>query len=285
MRLTYDDVPGPWPRSRLFGIRVDLPTLDGAVTALLEAAAQGTRARVVFLNAHCVNVAFRDWAYWHALEQATHRFADGAGMRLAARVAGRAYIDNVNGTDLFPLLCERAAQSGTALYLLGAEPGVADETARRMTARYPGLVIAGTSDGFGQRHPSERELLRAIDQSGAQIVLVALGVPLQEKWIMQNAPKLRAPVVMEVGGLFDFYSGRRLRAPLWLRRIGLEWSWRLALEPKRLWRRYLIGNLAFLARLTWLALTSPGLFLRSEPAAGRSAPEGAPSPRAPAHDA
>ncbi|MDH5536877.1 MAG: WecB/TagA/CpsF family glycosyltransferase, partial [Betaproteobacteria bacterium] len=148
---------------------------------------------------------------------------------------------------LFPRLCRMAADEGLSLYLLGARPGVAAAVAENARKRVPQLAIAGHRDGYWAEQ-DEQSVVSAIRASGADILLVAMGAPRQELWIAKNAPRLGVKVALGVGGLFDFYAGRVARAPLWLRELGLEWTYRLLQEPRRMWRRYVIGNPLFLWR-------------------------------------
>ncbi len=251
---------------RLFGIEVRDTTLDDAARWVVTRARHGIATDIAFLNAHCVNVMQQNPDYRQAVEGMDATFADGIGMRIAARVAGVKLRDNVNGTDLFPVLCRQAAEDNTGIFLLGARDGIAKAAGERMMRDTPGLVISGTHHGYIRRAgdgASTTSAIDAINSSGASILLVALGVPAQELWIARNRSKLRTPVVIGVGGLFDYYSGRIPRAPMLLRKAGLEWAWRLAMEPRRLASRYLVGNATFLARLAYDRLTSPGDFKQS----------------------
>lgn len=244
------------PRSRetrVFGLDLRNDTRANVANELVSRAIMHHTTRVSFVNAHCVNIAARDEGYRHALRESDMLLPDGSGMRIAARLAGEPMGENLNGTDLFPVLCERAARLGVPLFLLGGAPGIARATADAMQERYPGLRIAGTRDGYFA--PFEAPIVvDEINHSGAQILLVGMGVPKQERWIAQHADRLTTPVMLGVGGLFDYYSGRIPRAPLALRRIGCEWMWRLAQEPRRLFSRYVMGNAAFLARAAWHAI-------------------------------
>lgn len=236
------------PRTiQLFGFTFAQSTLAEAADGIVADARAGRRRRVLFVNAHCVNVAARDWPYCRLLRRHGQLYADGSGMALAARLAGTPFPDNVNGTDLLPLLGERAAATGTRLALLGAAPGVAERCAARLRVRFPALEVPFIHDGYF----TDEELpavLAGINGSGAQILLVALGVPRQELWLEQFAGAVHVPVLMAVGGLLDFYGGVRWRAPGLVRQLGLEWTVRLAQEPRRLFRRYVIGNPLFLWR-------------------------------------
>ena len=175
-------------------------------------------------------------------------FADGIGIRIGAGLNGQLVKDNVNGTDMFPRLCQRLAEQGVGVYLLGGREGVAEQAALRMQQRFPELIISGHQHGYFDANNTQA-VIDDINASGAAVLLVAMGAPAQELWIEQYADQLAPSVNIGVGGLFDFYSGRISRAPLWLRQIGMEWIWRLSQEPARMWRRYVLGNPVFLARV------------------------------------
>jgi N-acetylglucosaminyldiphosphoundecaprenol N-acetyl-beta-D-mannosaminyltransferase len=206
------------------------------------------KALLAFVNPDCLNIAYAHDRYRAVLQQAARVLPDGIGLKIGCRMRGLGLAANVNGTDLFPRLCERAARDGFSLFLLGARPGIADLVAENMQARYPGLIIAGVQHGYFSP-AEESEVITRINDSKAGVLLVAFGVPRQELWLAEHHDQLLPPVRMGVGGLFDFYSGRIPRAPLWLREIGLEWVWRLIQEPGRMWRRYLLGNPLFLYRV------------------------------------
>ena len=204
---------------------------------------------IAFVNADCVNLAASDPAYRETLNCMDWVFTDGIGMKIAGKMLGQPVRENVNGTDLFPRLCAQFSISGHRVFLLGAKPGVAAKVAQWATATYPGLRIAGTQDGYFRQDDIE-QVIATIRQSGADVLFVAMGAPLQENWIRQYAEKSGATVTLGVGGLFDYYSGHMPRAPLWMRHLGLEWVFRLIQEPGRLWKRYLLGNWLFMARVS-----------------------------------
>ena len=231
----------------VFGMAFENVTLATAARNLVNDARRGRRSRVVFVNAHVINEVAHDHAYLATVATAEARYADGSGMAVAATLAGHRFIDNVNGTDLFPVLCGEAARAGVGIFLLGAKPGVAEEAAANIAKSGHGRAIAGTHHGFfTSGSQAEADVIAAINASGAGIVLVAMGVPLQDQWIERNRSRLTAPVLAGVGGLFDFASGRMSRAPNAFRAVGCEWVWRLAMEPRRMWQRYLIGNAVFM---------------------------------------
>lgn len=227
----------------LFGLDLVSATPDAAIADLLDR----PQARVAFVNAHCVNVAARNPDYRLALDSADMLLPDGAGIALAARMRGTHLAANLNGTDLGPQLARALAARGGAVFLLGAQPGVAERAAAALQQHAPGLRIAGTRDGFDGLRDTQAAIA-AINASGADMVWMATGVPHQDLWLARHASALQPRYLLGVGALFDFLSGRVVRAPEWVRKLRLEWLWRLALEPRRMFGRYVVGNAVFLAR-------------------------------------
>jgi exopolysaccharide biosynthesis WecB/TagA/CpsF family protein len=211
-------------------------------------AGDSTTRLVSYLNAHNVNVAFADPRYRDVLERADLVYADGMGVVWGWRRLGRALPERVNAGDFIEQFCRRAAEEGVSLFLLGSRPGVAQRAARRWADAAPGLRIVGTRPGhFGEA--DEEAVAEEIRRARPSILLVGMGVPRQELWADRWSERLGVPVVWCVGALFEYFGEGRRRAPAWMRRCGLEWAWRLALEPRRLGGRYLLGNLRFLANL------------------------------------
>jgi N-acetylglucosaminyldiphosphoundecaprenol N-acetyl-beta-D-mannosaminyltransferase len=231
-----------------FGIPIVNTTMEEAVEWIIAEAAGNRRRLMAFVNPDCLNIAWKNAEYREVLARADRVLPDGIGIHLGCRMLGQSLRANVNGTDMFPLLCEGAAREGVPIYLLGARPGIARAAADNMVKRNPGLRIAGARDGYFEPH-EEQSVVDDINASGARILLAAFGAPRQELWLERWRSELAPPVTMGVGGLFDFYSGRIPRAPVWMREIGLEWVFRLMQEPGRMWRRYVIGNPLFLHRV------------------------------------
>ena len=207
------------------------------------------RLQVAFMNPDCFNIACRDPEYFRLMKERFEVLADGIGLVIAGKLTGQRLRENINGSDMYPHLCEMAEKNGFSIYLLGARPGVAETMRRKTLESYPRLKFAGVRDGCFDLDAGAEQVVAAINASGADILLVAFGVPRQEKWLERWGERLEVPVRIGVGGLFDFYSGRIRRAPLWMREIGMEWSFRLLMEPRRLFRRYIIGNPLFLWRV------------------------------------
>ncbi|HEY7875337.1 MAG TPA: WecB/TagA/CpsF family glycosyltransferase [Actinomycetota bacterium] len=203
---------------------------------------------VAYANAHTLNLAYGDPSYRELLRDAGIVLGDGAGVMLAARVNRAPLPVNLNGSDFNPRILERAADRGWPVYLLGAADGVAERAAERWTRALPGLDVVGTRHGFTPR-ASWGELAASVKATGAGLVMVAMGNPLQERWLEEQLPASGARLGVGVGAFFDFSTGQVPRAPAWMNRAGIEWVYRLYQEPRRMWRRYVLGNPLFLARV------------------------------------
>ncbi len=256
------EVTREWPTATLFGHKLACAGRSEMARHIVARVGAGKRSTISFLNAHCINVERHDAAYREALRASDLLLPDGVGMEIAAAMTGQSLGENLNGTDLFPEICREAQEEGVGIFFLGGEPGVADGAAEWAAETFPALRIAGTHSGFFT--PDEEDaLIERINRSFAGIVLVGMGVPCQEKWIARNRHRLNAAVVMGVGGLFDYYSGRIPRAPKPIRACKSEWVWRLAMEPRRMTKRYIWGNGVFLAHAALAAASQTGLLARA----------------------
>ena len=202
-------------------------------------------AFVAHTNAHTVNLAYDDPEFLGVLRRADLVLNDGKGVMLAARIHGKRFPRDLNGNFFSPLVLQKAAEKGWPVFFLGAGPGVAERAAEMLERQMPGLKIAGTHDGYFK---TDEDAIAAIKDSGAELVFVGMGNPLQEKWIDRCLDRTGARVAIGVGAFFDFITGEVPRAPAWMNRYGLEWVHRLAQEPKRMWRRYILGNPKFIWR-------------------------------------
>lgn len=234
-------------QTHLFGFPMVNATRTDVAQSIVTRAVLRKRTTIQFLNAHCINMAENDADYRDALACADFLLPDGSGLAIAARLAGKQRGENLNGTDLFPEICREATAAGQSIFLLGGKPGIAANAAKAMRETFPQLIVAGTHHGYWA-DADEEAIVNLINASGASILFVGLGVPVQEKWIARMRERLAAHIVLGVGGLFDYYSGAIPRAPSAIRAVGCEWVWRLAQEPRRMAGRYLLGNFSFLAK-------------------------------------
>jgi alpha-1,3-mannosyltransferase len=242
----YDGVLGTRTR-RILDVSVPVWTRSEVVEQLDRHFAQRTATVVAFANANCLNVAHADARVRVALRDALV-LNDGVGIDLASKLLfGAQFPDNLNGTDFTPYYLQRTRHH-FRLYLLGGRRGVADQAANFLAQTCPRHQIVGCRAGYFPR--SEDALIaQAIRASGADIVLVAMGNPTQELWLRDNLAATGCRLGFAVGALFDFMAGEAQRAPLWIRTARLEWMYRLVREPRRLWRRYVIGNPVFMLRV------------------------------------
>lgn len=231
--------------TRLIGpVRVVATTEPSAVTAVVDAVAAKRETIFAFCNAHTVNLARREPSFVQALDRCVV-FNDGIGLDLASRLLfGQPFPENLNGSDLTSRILAALEEQGARVFLLGSPPGVAEKAAQVMAGRFPRLVVAGVRNGFFDL--ADASVTESIAAARPDVVLAAMGQPRQEYWATANAERLGCPILC-VGAYLDFLSGAVRRAPLPIQRIRMEWAYRLALEPRRLAKRYLIGNPVFLA--------------------------------------
>ncbi len=250
------------PVFNLFGVNISNTSMAKAVATIMaslgDEAITKKISKFAFVNADCGNQLCKDFSYKEVLNEFDEIYPDGVGVKMAARMQGYAMKENVNGTDLFPLLCEQLQAQGKRLYLHGASKKVVSKVVENLQSDYPNLIIAGYSDGYSYTN-NPTELLARINHCNPDLLLVAMGAPAQERWIEDHSDTLNVKAAMGVGGLFDFYSGDISRAPEWLRELSLEWVWRLIQQPKDKVKRYIVGNPLFLAR-AWQASLNKSSF-------------------------
>jgi N-acetylglucosaminyldiphosphoundecaprenol N-acetyl-beta-D-mannosaminyltransferase len=222
------------PSVRLLGIRVHRLTLDQAVEVIRGFIREGGAHQVVTLNGAMLARAATDPSLRDLVGRASLVTADGAGVLLAGRILGVTLPGRVPGIDIIDRLCAAGAPSGIRMFLLGARPGVADDAAAALHRRYHGVDIVGTHHGYFADQ-DDAAITGLIRTSRPHVLLVAMGFPRQEQWIVSHLDALGTPVCIGVGGTLDVLAGRSPRAPRWMQRAGLEWLYRLVREPRR-WR-------------------------------------------------
>jgi N-acetylglucosaminyldiphosphoundecaprenol N-acetyl-beta-D-mannosaminyltransferase len=246
-------------RLNVLGVRADRIDMAGALARMETLIEQhrsegGPAHQVITLNTEFVWAARKHEAFRETINQAALVVADGMGIVWASRILHLPFPERVAGADLLPLLAQRCAARGFRLFLLGAAPGVAEQAARVLQQRFPGLQIAGTYAGSPAQAEAER-ILGRIRAARPDVLAVAYGAPRQDLWIRQHAPELGEAgvgVALGVGGSFDFIAGRVRRAPRWVQRAGLEWAFRVLCQPRRAWRvrvLFPIGALVWMQRL------------------------------------
>jgi N-acetylglucosaminyldiphosphoundecaprenol N-acetyl-beta-D-mannosaminyltransferase len=247
----------------LLGVRIDCLRRPELMDRVAQAIRRRRMQTILYVNAHCMNVQYRDRAYQDILAHADIVYCDGTGVLLAARLTGQTIPERMTGADWIEDLCRTAVEFDLSLYLFGGAPEAVHGAAEALRRRYPAIRIVGEKGGY----EVGSDIVDAINEQHPDILLVGMGTPRQEKWIARHRPALDVPVVWAVGGLFDFVSGRIPRGPRWMTQHGLEWLCRLVVEPHRLWRRYLLGNPRFLWRV--LTAHTTAIARHSGPVSGR----------------
>lgn len=245
-------------RVNVLGVGVSAVNMDQSVQTILGWVAASERRIVCCTSVHGIMESQR-----HPDLRRIHNTAglvtpDGMPLVWLGRRAGHAGMGRVYGPDLMLEICARGVSTRLRHYFFGGGPGVVDALPSRLTQRYPGLIIAGAeTPPFGDMAATpDAAAVTRINQAAPHVIWVGLGTPKQERWMALHRPLLDAPVLICVGAAFDFHAGLKPQAPAWMQRAGLEWLFRLAIEPRRLWRRYLINNPWF---ILMVALQAAGL--------------------------
>jgi N-acetylglucosaminyldiphosphoundecaprenol N-acetyl-beta-D-mannosaminyltransferase len=240
------------PSVDVLGVRVNVLDMDQTLDVLERWIIEGHREYVCVTGVHGVMESRRDETLRQIHNGAGLVTADGMPLVWWSRLQGWRHAHRVYGPDLLLACCERSMTTGYRHFFYGGGDGVADLLARRLSRRFPGLAVAGTyTPPFRPLTPQEDEdVVTLINDAAPDVVWVGLSTPKQEYWMAQHVGRLQAPALIGVGAAFDFHAGLKPQAPRWMQNSGLEWLFRLGTEPRRLWKRYLISNPAFL----WLAL-------------------------------
>jgi N-acetylglucosaminyldiphosphoundecaprenol N-acetyl-beta-D-mannosaminyltransferase len=248
-------------RVNVFGVGVDPVTVAELHARILGFVREGGHALVLHANVHGLNLCYRDPGLRSFFNAASLVFCDGSGVMLAARILGERIPERITYADWTWQLAAFAEREGLSLFFLGARPGVAEIAAVRLEERHPDLKIAGVHHGYFDwtvGAPENEAVVAEINAARPDLLLVGLGMPLQERWLMQNWDRLDARVALTGGAVFDYVSGELKRGPRVLTDNGFEWLARLLIEPGRLWRRYVVGNPIFLSRVLVQRLTKKG---------------------------
>jgi N-acetylglucosaminyldiphosphoundecaprenol N-acetyl-beta-D-mannosaminyltransferase len=239
----------PTERAELLGLSFDAVTMDAAVARCLELC-RAPRASHVIITANASHLCMMrsDPELSSACQEGYLTVADGMSVVWALRASGQRVPERVAGVDLMTRLLAAATESELSVYFLGARREVVTALVEWSRAQYPGIEIAGFRDGYF-RPEDHRQIVDEIRASGAHMLFIGMPTPFKETWCARYSQDLQVPVIMGVGGSFDVLGGFIKRAPRWVQSLGMEWSWRLLMEPRKLWKRYLTTNSEFV----WLA--------------------------------
>jgi N-acetylglucosaminyldiphosphoundecaprenol N-acetyl-beta-D-mannosaminyltransferase len=238
-------------RVNVLGVGVSAISMSDALMAIDTWIARHAHEYVCVTGVHGVMESQRDPALRAIHNRAGLVTPDGMPLVWISRLRGHRQVDRVYGPDLMLACCEAFVAKGYRHFLYGSAPGVPERLAERLRERYPGMIVAGTcSPPFRElTAPEEQAMIGQINAAKPDIVWVGLSTPKQERWMARYVGRISAPVLIGVGAAFDMHAGAKKQAPRWMQRSGLEWLFRLATEPRRLWRRYLVNNPRFLWRI------------------------------------
>lgn len=260
MKSAKDCANAGYDSLSILGMRVDVTSYADTSRRVLRYANEARSAYVCVANVHMTMEAHDSQAFRTVVNEADLVVPDGVPLVWAARLLGKKHTKQVRGANLVLEVAERAASEGVPIALYGGTPESLSDFVRLLERRYPGLrITCAISPPFRPLTPEEdEEYTRLISASGARILFVGIGCPRQERWMAAHRDRIPA-VMLGVGAAFDFHTGRIRQAPRWMQRAGLEWVFRLAMDPKRLWRRYARHNPRFIALfLVQLARTGLG---------------------------
>ncbi|MDZ7724650.1 MAG: WecB/TagA/CpsF family glycosyltransferase [candidate division KSB1 bacterium] len=241
-------------RINLLGCPVDHMSISGCVQRLESAIIEKRQCHIVVINAAKLVKAQSDPDLRDVLWNADLVGADGVPIVWASRLMGDPLPGRVNGTDLMEKLIRLAAQKGYTIYFLGARQAVLKSAIDYVQTVFPNLNIAGYRHGYFETMNDEEETVLSINKADPDILLLGMGTPMKENWVKRHKNDLNVRVIHGVGGSFDILGGATRRAPRWMQETGLEWLFRLILEPRRMWKRYCITNTVFIflmGKLAW----------------------------------
>lgn len=233
-------------RIKFLNIWIDNVTMKEAVEKIDCMVINGSNQYVVTPNVDHIVKLEHDKLFQEVYRHADLILADGQILLWISRLLKNPIIEKVSGADLFPKVCERAAQRGYSIFLLGAAEGIAKTAAEKLSLEYSGIKIVGTYSppvGFENNRLEKEKIFQMINDAKPHILAIGLGTPKQEKFFYTNREYICVPVVLNIGATFDFIAGKVRRAPKWISNMGLEWLYRLFKEPRRLAKRYLVDDL------------------------------------------
>lgn len=237
----------PFPTLDILGVRVDRLDLPDLFVSLCDVPDTEASRSIFYLNVHTWNLARDNPDFCRALREADVVYCDGYGIRLGAWILGESLPTRMTAGDFLDDVCRRCMSDGRSIYILAGEEGVAASAAKQLGKSFPQLKVVGFHHGYLGTEEEGARVMDEIRRLKPDLLIVGMGSPQQELWVARNLEMLNVKVGWTVGALFDFVAGKVPRAPQWLSAYGFEWLYRFMVEPRRLWRRYMVGNARFLA--------------------------------------
>jgi N-acetylglucosaminyldiphosphoundecaprenol N-acetyl-beta-D-mannosaminyltransferase len=243
------DIPGSLPDTvDVLGVPVHLLKRPALTHLLCEMLEQKTRGWISYVNIHAINLAYRLPWYKQFLRESLITYCDGEGVRLGSRILGKPLPERIGLTYWIYDIMVAMEKGGWSVYFLGSTDTVLEKAINVLRIRYPKLRIAGYHNGYLSPE-DDVKTVDLINRANPDLLIVGLGMPKQERWILDHFAALRVPLMTNAGSCIESIVSEDLRYRAWMGRVGLEWFYRLLREPGRLWKRYLIGNPLFMARI------------------------------------
>lgn len=237
-------------RPKLLGIHCDVTSKEGVLKFIADNAGKNKQLIINNVNIHAFNLAYNDKEFHDTIEAADLVFVDGVGVVWGAKIKGIEVGKRITPADLVDDLMELCADNNWPIFLLGDTDDVLQDFVEKAAIEHPNTVFAGRHHGFFEKEGAENDaVIELVNNSSAEVVLTFMSMPLQEKWVARNKHKLKSATYFAAGGLARIYTGHIARAPRWMTDNGMEWLYRLAVQRRTVWRRYVIGNPLFLGRV------------------------------------
>ncbi|WP_291967899.1 WecB/TagA/CpsF family glycosyltransferase [Caloramator sp.] len=234
---------------RIGKVDIDNVTMVQCIDIIDKLIQKRSMSYVVTPNVDHIVKLERDEEFLEVYKHANLVLADGMPLIWVSKILGTPIKEKVSGSDLFPKLCEFAAQKGYKVFFLGGDTGVVQKAAEVLKARYKNLKVCGVytpTYGFEKKEAENKKIIKLLTDSAPDILFVGVGAPKQEKWIYNHKDQIKVPVSIGIGASFDFIAGTKKRAPKWMQSVGLEWFYRFIQEPRRMFKRYFVEDMRFI---------------------------------------
>ncbi len=236
--------------TKILGINVGILTREELNKALLNIIEKKQSGWISYINVHTINLAFKSLWFINFLNNSLLTYCDGEGVRWGAKILGFKIPERICLSDWIFDILKILEQNNKNIFILGTSEKIISDTKLILNRLYPALNIVGTHNGYFNSQENNK-IINLINNTNADVLFVAMGMPKQEEWIQINYKQLKPLLIFNAGSCFDFVAGNKRRCPQWMGKIGFEWLFRLIQEPRRLWKRYLIGNPLFFIRIIY----------------------------------
>ena len=240
------------PQVSLLGVRIHSLSIQELIDYIGLSIQNNEKRIIAYVNAYAMNLSYELPWFREFLNQTDITFCDGFGVKWGAKILSQNILHRYTPPDWVPLVCEICVKNNSSMFFLGASEGIAEAAASTLRIKYPSLRIVGVNNGYFDKMPNSpdnQKVINKINHLQPDILILGMGMPLQEKWLLENWDQINAKVAITAGALFDYISNNVYRVPQWMTDNGFEWLGRLIIEPRRLWKRYLIGNPLFISRI------------------------------------